>query len=135
MEALASMGVLALLHRDGARTRIFCHADHIKDTLAAAMSETATRYSRATVRHDRPVSPRQDLRFRRVHPRDLPAGTPTVASFGKDHQIISWMASDHISEELAIQLQEICAEETRYLSPLPLIAPPAVPDAGKPGRR
>lgn len=102
MQDLARHGVLALLHRVGARTTIYCRGDHFGADLARAMSETATRYSRLTVRHDEPVSPRQALRFRRVHPDELPAGMPTVALF--TDQTISYMAADQITEELALQL-------------------------------
>jgi cytochrome P450 len=133
MQDLARYGLLAVLHRDGPRTTIYCNSDHLGGGLARALSETATRYSRVTVRHSEPVSPRQALRFLRVNPDKMPGGLPPVALFTAE--TISYMAADQITEEMRGQLEEICAEETRYLSQLPVIAPAAGRPADTPSDR
>jgi len=130
MKDLADSGVLTVLHRDGPRTTIYCHGDHISGDLARALSQIATRYSRVTVCHNEPVSPRQALIFRRVRPADLPARLPTVALF--TDQTVWYMDADQITDQLVGQLQAICAEETRYLAALPVIAPVAdLPPGGR----
>jgi hypothetical protein len=130
MEGLANFGVLTVLHRDGPRTVIYCHADHISVELAARLTETATLYTRATVRYNEPVSPRQYIDWIRVPRAELPPNVLSVACLRGRTGIAAYVAAEHITDELALQLAEITAEETRYLAALPVIAPVAYPATG-----
>jgi hypothetical protein len=129
---------LALLHRDGERTLIYCQASHISAELARNMSENGTRYSQTTVRHDHPVSPRQHVRFQPLDPADMPGDVSPLITTLRDggSESVTYYRADMMTPEMARALELICAEETRYFVHLPVISPAArpgpVPEARRP---
>lgn len=119
---------LAILHRAGDRTVIYCRADHISAELARSLTDQATRFSQGTIRYDHPVSPREFVRFVRVDPADMPDGIGPQVSRIKGDEHVSYYRADMITAQMARALELVCAEETRYLVRLPVISP-AVPRA------
>jgi hypothetical protein len=128
---------LALLHRDGERTVIYCQASHISAELARNMSENGTRYSQTTVRHDHPVSPRQRVRFQPLDPADMPGDVSPLVSTLRDggSGSVTYYRADMMTPEMARALELICAEETRYFVHLPVISPAARPGPAHDARR
>jgi hypothetical protein len=127
-EEMQAVG-LAVLRRAGDRTIIYCRADHIAAELAQSLSEQGTRFSQLTIRYDHPVSPIVRVQFRRLDPDEMPGDAVHVSTV-REGDLVSYYRADMITDAMARALELICAEETRYLVRLPVIAP-AVP-AGPP---
>jgi hypothetical protein len=118
---------LAVLHRSGDRTVIYCHADHICPELAESLTEQATRFSQGTIRYDHPVSPPEYVHMVRVPPAEMHSVGPHVSRI-KGNVHVSYYRADMITEEMCRALEPLLAEQTRYLVRLPVISP-AVPGA------
>ena len=114
---------LAVLHRAGDRTVIYCSAAHISEPLTRSLTEQATRFSGATIRYDHPVSQRRLVRFYRVEPAEMPDNLSPQVSVVRDGEPCAYFRTDMITEELSHVLEQICAEETRYLAQIPVISP------------
>lgn len=118
---------LAVLRRSGDRTMIYCRSDHISAELAWSLTEHSTRFSRATIRADHPVSEPLEVRFQRLDPSEMPGDVPVMVSTVREGQgqAVSYYRADMITAEMASVLELICAEESRYFVRLPVISPAA----------
>lgn len=116
---------LALLVRRGDDTRIYCRADMIHPDLARSLSTMGTAFSRATVRVDEPLGPRQNIAFERLAPDEMPGDLQPHVTAVKDGAAITYMRADMITAEMCHALELVCAEQTRYLIRLPAVVPAA----------
>jgi hypothetical protein len=114
MERLARFGVLTVLHRLCDRTVIYCRGDHISAELAATLTQNATLYTGANVPCREALGPRRNIDWIRIPRAELPPNSLAMASMRADTGVVSYVAAEHITTELADQLAEITAEEARY---------------------
>ncbi|MDQ2876429.1 MAG: hypothetical protein M3Y33_17165 [Actinomycetota bacterium] len=134
-EEMQDVGI-AVLFRSGERTAIYCRADHISAEVTRSLTGQGTRFSEATIRSDHPVSPPMLVRFERLDPAEMPDDVSPQVSAVRDGNVVSYFRADMITAEMARALEQLCAEESRYLVQLPVISPAAhgVSPPGRPGR-